>query len=186
MSESHVFPGDGIAIIEEFENGDNTFDDGHMVRSSVIGMTELNKKKRTASVHQLNSPLIPQVNDIVIGSVNSLMSMMFGVTIHYVNGNLTKARIECINQLYNKKRVMARVGDIVALRIISTMNGKIHASIEGPELGVLFSKCIKCASNVIRTTSGVKCVECGWTEERKLSNNFGNANFIKLRPKADK
>lgn len=186
MSESYVFPGDGVAIIEEFENGDNTFDDGHMVRSSVIGMTELNKKERTASVHQSNIPMIPRVNDIVIGSVNSLMSMMFTVTIHYINDTLTKARIECINRLTNKKRIMARVGDVVALRVISTMNGKVHASIEGPELGVLFSRCIKCASNVIRMASGVKCVECGYIEERKLSNNFGNANFIKLRTKADK
>ena len=44
MSENVIFPGDKIAIIEEYESGQNTFDDGHAVRSSVVGIPELDKK----------------------------------------------------------------------------------------------------------------------------------------------
>ncbi len=36
MSEPMTFPGDQIASIEEYESGDNTFDDGDKVRSLVV------------------------------------------------------------------------------------------------------------------------------------------------------
>ena len=26
----------------------------------------------------------------------------------------------------------------------------------------------------------IKCIECNWIDERKLSNNFGKSNFVKL------
>lgn len=181
MVESRIFPGEKVAIIEEFETGDNTLDDGHMIRSVVIGSTELDKKDRVARVNQVNAPLIPRINDIVIGSATLVVPNMLAVNIQYINGNLTRAGIECICQLgRNGRKTLAKVGDIVMLRIISTMNGKIQASVEEPELGVLFSRCIKCAGNVIKMGLGVKCVECGYVEQRKLSVNFGNGNFIKL------
>jgi len=187
MSEDHVFPGDRIAIIEEYETGENTFDDGHNVRSSVIGVTAFNKKDRMAIVKASNRVLTPRVNDIVIGSVDSVLSRMFAVTIYYINSIPTNAKIECINQLGdNKRRTVVRVGDLVTLRIISTLNGKVQSSIDESEFGVLFSKCIKCVGNVIRMGSGVKCIECGYVEERKLSSNFGNTNFLKLQLKPDK
>lgn len=184
MVESRIFPGDKVAIIEEFETGDNTLDDGHMIRSVVVGTAELDKKDRVARVNPVNAPLISRINDVVIGLVTSASPNMVAVTIHYINGSLTRAGIECICQRSSKgRKTWAKVGDIVMLRIISTMNGKIQASVEEPQLGVLFSKCIKCAGNVIKMGLGVKCVECGYVEERKLSANFGNENFIKLRIK---
>jgi exosome complex component CSL4 len=32
LSEKPSLPGDKVAIIEEFETGNNTFDDGHTIR----------------------------------------------------------------------------------------------------------------------------------------------------------
>jgi len=43
MSNS-VLPGDKIAIIEEYEAGSNACDDGHVVRATVIGESEINQK----------------------------------------------------------------------------------------------------------------------------------------------
>ncbi|MGQ0795152.1 MAG: exosome complex RNA-binding protein Csl4 [Nitrosopumilaceae archaeon] len=180
MSEFSL-PGDKVATIEEFETGNNTFDDGHTIRSVVIGTKEFDKTHRIAKINQIKSPAVPQVNDLIIGNVAALMNNMFAVNILYINNKPTHSGLECICQARGaKKRIIARVSDVVMVKIISHLNGAIHGSISEPELGVLFTKCNKCASRVVQIGANVKCVECGYIEERKLSSKFGNGDFIKL------
>ena len=177
-----AFPGEKIAIIEEYESGKNTFDDGHMVRSAVVGIPDLNKKERTAQVQNFKQLSIPQVNDTVIGTVAAVMSSMIAVMILYVNGKPVKSHVECICNTRNiRKKSVALVNDIVKLKIIGHLNGAIHATISEPDLGVLFTKCKKCGGGVIPMHDAIKCVECAWIDERKLSADFGNYDFIKLR-----
>jgi len=45
-----VLPGDKIAVIEEYEAGNNTCDDGHIVRATVIGESEIDQKERVVNV----------------------------------------------------------------------------------------------------------------------------------------
>lgn len=180
MSEPSL-PGDKIAIIEEFETGNNTFDDGHVIRSIVVGTKEFDKTNRVVKVNQIKPPTVPQVNDTVIGTVAAVMSNMFAITILYVNGKPTSAGLECICQAKGaKKRVVVRLNDVVTAKIISHLNGAIHAIISEPELGVLFTKCNICAGRVVAIGGNIKCVDCGYIEERKLSSKFGNGDFIKL------
>jgi len=177
-----AFPGEKIAVIEEYEAGKNTFDDGHMVRSAVVGTPDLDKKERTAQVQNFKQLSIPQINDIVIGTVAAVMSSMIAVMILYVNGKPVKSHVECICNTRNiRKKSVALVNDIVKLKIIGHLNGAIHATISEPELGVLFTKCKKCGGNVVPMRDAIKCVECAWIDERKLSTNFGNSDFIKPR-----
>ncbi|HWY36847.1 MAG TPA: RNA-binding protein, partial [Nitrosopumilaceae archaeon] len=65
MSQKPSLPGDKIAIIEEFETGVNTFDDGHTIRSVVIGTSDFDKTNRIAKINQIKSPAVPQINDLV-------------------------------------------------------------------------------------------------------------------------
>lgn len=181
MSDNQAIPGDKIAIIEEYEAGKNTFEDGHNVRATVIGTTEIDKKNRVAQVHNLKFSGIPEVNDIVIGTVAAVMSSMIAVSINYVNNKRTKANVECICQTRHlRKKNIALVNDVVVLKIIAHKNGTIHATISEPELGVLYTKCKKCGGKVISMRDAIKCTECNWIDERKLSNNFGKSNFVKL------
>ena len=39
MSQEFRLPGEKIAYLEEYISGENTFDDGESVRSSVIGLS---------------------------------------------------------------------------------------------------------------------------------------------------
>jgi exosome complex component CSL4 len=181
MSEKLSLPGDKIATVEEFETGENTFDDGHTIRSVVVGTKEFDKTRRIAKINKFRSPAVPQVGDLVIGNVAALMNNMFAVTVLYINGKPTHAGLECICQAKGaKKRILARVSDIVMVKVISHLNGAIHAVISEPELGVLFTQCNKCAGKVVSIGGNVKCVDCGYIEERKLSSKFGNGDFIKL------
>ncbi len=181
MSDDITFPGDKIAIIEEYESGKNTFDDGHSVRSAVIGTTEIDKKNRIAEVRNSKLLSVPQVNDIVIGTVVAVMSSMIAVSIDYINNKPTVTHVECICQTRNlRKKTVALLNDIIALKITSHLNGTIHAMITEPDLGVLFTKCKKCGGKVIPMRDAIKCTECNWIDERKLSNNFGKSDFVKL------
>ena len=85
MSDEIILPGDKIAIIEEYESGKNTFDDGHNVRSTVIGKMEIDKKNRIAQVQNSKMSPVPQKDDIVIGTVAAVMSSMIAVSINYVH-----------------------------------------------------------------------------------------------------
>ena len=183
MSEFSI-PGDKVATIEEFETGNNTFDDGHAIRSVVVGTKEFDKTNRIVKINQFKSPAVPQVNDLVIGNVVALMANMFAINILYINDKSTHSGLECICQAKGaKKRIVARVSDVVLVKVISHLNGAIHATISEPELGVLFTQCNKCAGKVVQIGGNIKCVDCGYIEERKLSSKFGNGDFIKLGSK---
>lgn len=181
MSNNEIIPGDKIAIIEEYESGKNTYEDGHNVRSTMVGNTDIDKKNRIAQIQNLSSPGIPEVDDIVVGTVAAVMSSMIAVSINYVNNIRTKSNVECIcaTRHFRKKNI-ALVNDIVVVRIIAHKNGTIHATIDDPELGILFTKCKKCGGRVIPMRDAIKCTDCSWIDERKLSNNFGKNNFTKL------
>ncbi len=181
MSSKQAIPGDKIAIIEEFETGQNTFDDGQSIRSLVVGMPEFDKTNRVAKINEIKKPAVPKPGNVIVGNVSALMNNMFAINVMYIDGRPTHAGLEVICQARGaKKRIMVRVGDIAAAKVISLLNGVIHAIISEPELGVLFSKCNKCAGNIVPIGSNIKCIDCGYIEERKLSTKFGNSDFIKF------
>ncbi len=182
MSENATFPGDKIASIEEYEAGDNTFDDGDMVRAATVGEKDMNKTTRTISINHPKMLSIPKVGDTIIGTVAAVMSSMIAVSIDYINGKPTTSKVECVCGTRNLRiRNVALVNDIVALKILNHLNGTIHAAINEPELGIIFTKCRKCGGKVVSMRDAIKCTECSWIDERKLSTNFGQNNFVKLR-----
>lgn len=181
MSEPLIFPGDKIAAIEEFEAGNNTFDDGSLVRAAVIGSASFDKKLRIASITSPKNLPVPKIGDIIIGSVVAVMANMIAVSIDFINGNPATAKVECICSTRNiRKRSVALINDIVTLKVISHLNGTIHGVMDEPHLGVLFTKCRKCGGQVIQLRDAVKCKDCSWIDDRKLSSNFGNSDFVKI------
>ena len=120
--------------------------------------------------------------DEIFGTVEAVMGSMIAVMIKYINSRPVKSQVECICATRNiRKRNIALVKDLVKLKIIGQLNGAIHATIQDPELGVLFTKCRKCGMDVKPLRDIVKCVECGWTDDRKLSNDFLKTDFLKVR-----
>ncbi|MDH3501161.1 MAG: exosome complex RNA-binding protein Csl4 [Nitrosopumilus sp.] len=182
MSKFYTFPGDKIASIEEYEAGYNTFDDGNMVRAATVGEKDIDKVTRTAKIKHPKMLSIPRVGDTIIGKVAAVMSSMIAVTIDYINGKPTTSKVECVCSTRNiRKKNVALVNDIVTLKIINHLNGTIHAAMDESDLGVLFTKCRKCGGKVVQMRDAIKCTECSWIDERKLSTNFGKSDFLKLR-----
>lgn len=180
MSE-FVMPGEKLGFIEEIEGGSNTFDDGDTIRASSAGIAEVDKKTKIVQVRNGRQLSIPKKGDIVIGTVAMMLPSMIAVAIHYLNGKPNSSGVECICQNPDRKRIIARMNDVVVLKIETHLNGAIHATIDEPELGVLFTKCNVCAGNVVPMRDRVKCPNCGFMEDRKISTNYEKADFIKLR-----
>ena len=63
MSKELKLPGEKIAFLEEYISGENTFDDGESIRSTVIGQSEFDKEERIASIHKKNSIPIPKIGE---------------------------------------------------------------------------------------------------------------------------
>ena len=174
-----ALPGEKISSIEEYEAGENTFDDGEAVRSAVAGTVNLDGGERIATVSKTQKQLAPVAKDVVVGTVAAVMSSMIAVSINYINGVPTRAGIECICSTRNmRRRTVALAGDVVALRIISLNNGTLHATVGETALGVLFTKCRKCGGGVLLYRDAIKCKECSWIDERELSGDFGKADFL--------
>jgi len=177
-----VLPGDRIAITEECGAGNNACDDGHIVRATVVGESEVDKKEHLVNVKNHKSTSIPEKGDVIIGTVEAVMGSMIAVLINYINSKPVKSQVECICATRSiRKKNVALVKDLVKLKIIGHLNGAIHATMQDPELGVLFTKCRKCGMDVKPMRDIIKCIECGWTDDRKLSSDFLKSDFLKVR-----
>ena len=67
-----VLPGDTLATIEEYAAGKNTYDDGEMIRSTIVGESNIIKNERIVNVKNQELRKFPEVDDIVIGTVEAL------------------------------------------------------------------------------------------------------------------
>ena len=179
MDNNQKIPGEKIASIEEYLPGDNTFEDNDSIRATTIGEINLNSSERSASINRQTQITVPKVGDIIIGVVEANLPSMIAISIKFVNGKRVNANLECICVTRHiRKKNIALAKDVVKAEIISHINGTIHASIDSPELGVLFTKCRKCFGTVVKMRDAVKCKDCGWIDDRKLSSEFGKSDFL--------
>ncbi len=167
---NEVLPGDRIVTIEEYETGKNTYDDGMVIRTKMIGDAIVDKKERLVNVKNLSSNSFPKTDDIVIGVVEAVMGSMIVVSVAYINSQPIVSKVECICPT-----------SLIKLKIVGNLNGTLHATMDGPDLGVLFTKCRKCGKQVVKMRDIIKCTECGWTDDRKMSSEFLKSDFIKIR-----
>ena len=179
MEENQKIPGEKIALIEEYLPGDNTYEDNDVIRATSIGDIHLDSTDRLASINNHKQITVPKVGDVIIGVVEANLPSMIAIMIKFVNGKKVNSDLECVCVTRHiRKKNIALAKDVVKVEIISHINGTIHASIDGTELGVLFTKCRKCFGVVVKMRDAVKCKDCGWIDDRKLSLDFGKSDFL--------
>ncbi len=189
-----VFPGDELALIEEFIGGRNTYYDDSIVRSSVAGIVKIDWKERVISVEPMKTPITIEVGDEVIGKIFHI-SGVFGYTeIRLVkkrgldgwillNGRYTGVVYPHI-KVNNDVGTVYRVRDEILALVESTKNRTIHLSIKGDRYGVVRAFCKQCRSelNVVRSHDGrivLRCPNCRSEETRKISKIYGRSGILK-------
>jgi exosome complex component CSL4 len=190
MTGSPTLPGDSIASIEEFDAGKNVYVLDGTLRSNAVGTRIYDFKKRTARAEKINSPSLPKIGDIVVGFIEMLFGSMMSVRILYINGKksisgfsaIASARVGSSGRERERRgRPIFRVGDIIRGRVISLLNSSIHIAIDDMELGVLYTLCFNCSGDTVRVhTNGIKCVECGAGEDRKLTDDYGKNTIMAI------
>lgn len=180
-----AFPGELVAVIEEFEGGKNTFVFDGSIRSSAMGDRQYDIKRRIVRIDQKKSLVLPKIGDVVVGYIEMLFGPMISVKLLYLNGKAFSAGFSAIASTRinsrawsrdrgdRRGRVTFRVGDIVRGRIMSLLNSTIHITIDEKEYGVLYALCYLCGGDTVRVNNAVKCIECGNYEERKPTNDYG-------------
>lgn len=183
--ENVTLPGDKVASMEEFEPADGTYDSNGVVRSSRIGKTVFDLKKRVVRIDEkAKTALLPKVGDLVVGFVDMLPGNMVSMKILYINDRKSEAGFGAISIMKGgrgRRGVMFRVGDLVRAKVVSLLNANIHVTFHDANLGVIYTVCHSCGNDVVRVNGNVKCVECSATEERKLAEDYGKVNLILSR-----
>ena len=186
-----VLPGDCIAEIEEFEAGNNTFTLDGTIRSTALGKREYDFRRRTIKIDPISSHEFPKIGDVVMGFVEMLFGPMVSVKLFFINDKFYSSGLSAIasartsnkgwnRDRYNRKpKTIFRVGDIIRGQITSLMNSSIHLAVDGPSFGLLYSLCLNCGGATVKINNGVKCIECGAYEEKRVSNDYG-ADVLKV------
>src|SRR5207247_11444764 len=76
MESKMVLPGDEIAVAEEFEPGEGTYEKNGLVFAATPGVLILDPANRVARVRAFNPPAELKVGDIVYGVVDDIRGMM--------------------------------------------------------------------------------------------------------------
>ncbi len=176
-------PGEKVSVIEEFDSGKGTYLRDGEVRSLLVGEAVPNLTERIINVKPVKSmDRLPRPGDIVLGVVATAQSSVMNIRIESINGKESQAGFTGMLQYSGdrssgrgrmRRGSVCKAGDFIRAHVFSTLNSIIHLSIEGPDGGVIHTVCSQCGGNAVRLRDGVKCIECGNMEERKLATDFG-------------
>lgn len=179
-----VFPGDKLAVSEEFLPGKHTYDDSGIIRALTAGEVQKDTAAMEISVKPTVEPETIKIDDWITGQVEMVQANSANVKIHFLNGKPTYKDFSGMLTLRGltgggrgqRRTTPVKLGDVVRCRVFSLVNGIIHLTIEEPDMGVLAALCGNCGRPLLKGTSTrVKCDECGNVEERKLAKDFGTA-----------
>ena len=177
-----VLPGDQVAVAEEFEAGEGTYErDGHIF-ASTPGVLNLDVKDRVARVRAFNPPAELKIGDIVYGVVDDMRQMMATATVSAIHGRDREIsgeaegtiHISNVSEEYTEDiHDMFHVGDLVRAKVIQT-KPSLQLTTAEPFLGVVKALCGQCRSPLERRGRDLYCSRCERSERRKVTQDFGD------------
>lgn len=185
LENKDVFPGDKIAVIEEFSEGTGSFEEDGNLRSSEVGKTNYDMNKRVVNVKKTTPELLlPQEGMTIIAKVGSVARRDARIDIFILNGKHIHPtyggviHISDISREYIKNIDMAvRNGDIVKAKLVNIKNNLNQCSLVGSELGVIYAYCSKCGGLLERDRGRLTCPDCGRLERRKTAKSYGQEDL---------
>jgi len=185
---SLVFPGDEIAIAEEFIPGDGTYEENGTVYAARLGRLELDTSDFIAKVHAVTKePLILKAGDIVIGTVQAVRPTMAIVEVRAVsaqpnrqigsdtNGTLHISKVS--EHYVDNLEDALKLGAVLRAVVLETKPA-VQLSTKGPEFGILKLYCARCRNVMEKRGSGLVCPECDWKETVKLAADYGSGHLV--------
>lgn len=186
IKETEVFPGEKLAVIEEYNDGKGTYQVDGEVRSTEMGKSSLNEEKRAVEVKKRTREiLVTKEGMIIIAAVGSVARRDARVDIFNLDGkNIHPTysgviHISNISRDYIKNIDMAyRSGDTIKAKIINTKNRLNQLTTADPELGAVYAYCSRCGGLLEKKQGKLTCPDCGRIERRKTARNYGKEKLV--------
>jgi len=177
-----VLPGEEVAVGEEFEAGEGTYEDGGKVYAAQPGWLDLDTTHRVARVRSRNPVANPRNGDLVYGIVEEIRPSMVEARIAMIHGRDRQVAGELSASLHVSKisnayvedpRDTMRLGDIIRARVIQ-VDPSLQITTAEQNLGVVVALCTVCRRPMEKTPGGqVRCPRCERTDRRKLTTDYG-------------
>ena len=179
-----VFPGEPLAVIEEYRVGQNTHEENGIIKASVFGTPIFNDRHYVVKIlpKPKTAPL-PQRGDYVLAQVVNTGRQVATIHIYYLNGietippftglihisMVTNGYLETIEQAF-------KTGDVIRAKVVDTRTIPLHLETLEPDCGVVYGLCSNCGSKLSkRDKSSLQCEMCGNIEPRKVAIDYGTA-----------
>jgi exosome complex component CSL4 len=183
--QKKIFPGDELAVIEEYNKGEGSYQEDGLVRSEELGETRLNREKRALEVKKATKPLnLPVEGSIVIAEAGSVTRRDARVDIFRINGKKIQPTYTGVIHISDVAREFSRdleqalhSGDIVRAVVANTKNTIIQLSIAGPEFGVVYAYCSRCGGILENQKGNLTCPNCKRVERRQTARSYGKEDI---------
>ncbi|MCK4400551.1 exosome complex RNA-binding protein Csl4 [Candidatus Bathyarchaeota archaeon] len=186
IEEKEVFPGERLAVIEEYNEGEGTYQSDGEVRSAEIGVTRHDGATRSVAVEKKTPEIIvPEEGMVAVAEVGSVARRDARVDIFMLDGRHIHPtysgviHISDISRDYTKNIDMAlRNGDTVKGRIVNVKNRLNQMSLADPEYGVVYAYCSRCGGLLELDRGRLTCPDCGRVERRKTARSYGKEELV--------
>jgi len=184
--EKDVFPGEKLAVIEEYNDGPGTYQEEGEVRSTQMGKSKLNSERRAVYIKSKTREIIvPEKGMDVIAEVGSVARKDARIDIFMLDGKLIHPsiggviHISDISRDYIKNIDSAlKNGDVVKGKLVNVVNRLNQTSLGGPEYGVVYAYCSRCGGLLEQNQGKLICPDCGRVERRKTAKSYGKEKLV--------
>ncbi len=180
MEPKLVLPGDQVAVAEEFEPGEGTYEHNGLVFAATPGVLRLDEQNRVARVQAFNPPAELQVGDIVYAVVDDIRGMMATATVSAIHGRARAIsgetdgtiHISNVSENYTEDiRDMYHLGDIIRAKVIQT-KPSVQLTTAEPDLGVVRALCGICRGPLELRGRDLYCPRDERAERRKIARDY--------------
>ena len=180
-----VFPGDEVAVEEEYIASDGTFAENGVIYASQIGVLELDDDNCVARVISPNPPNILAVGDIVYAVVADIRNTMATADVVGKDGvdrtlggeTYATIHVSKISQGYTDDvSKELRKGDFIRAKVTG-IKPSLQLTTKDDHLGVIRSLCSKCNTEMVNKVTGLFGPECKYSVPRKLADDYGDVKI---------
>ncbi len=186
MEAKMVLPGDEIAVAEEFEPGEGTYEKNGRVYASTPGVLILDSANRVARVRAFNPPAELKVGDIVYGTIDDIRGMMATATVLAIHGRTRQVsgeaegtiHISNVSEDYTEDiHDKFRLGDIIRAKVIQ-VKPSVQLTTAEANLGVVKALCSVCRGPLELRGRDLYCPRDERTERRKVAADYADLRLF--------
>ena len=182
MATRVVLPGEEVAVTEEYEGGEGTYEEDGKVFAAWPGTVEVDAEHRVVHVNPFNPPAQLREGDVIYGEVDEIRSSMAEARVMAIHGRARQVAGEIDASLHVSKitnayvediRDAMRLGDIIRARVMQT-DPSLQITTQEANLGVVLARCSADRTPMVKISeSEVRCPRCERTYRRKLAADYG-------------